>query len=428
MRHRIPRRPRWPALFIVVAATPASLMAQSVADTGGTLTLERALEEARQANALLPVSQMQVQAAVARAREARGLLLPTLSLDADLHAGTPQKYASSDAMVRVLADAPIYEGGALRAGVARGNAEADASRAGYRMTVRDVDYGVRATYSRILRADSSLAFHQRAIRRLESYLSVVQGRQAAGQGVGSDVLRTRQRLVTARADAAAVAREVVDARMALNDLLGRAPGAPLTLGPLPLPSAPGSVTGEPWLATPDVAQSEAAVRAGEADLRAARSGRLPHVRLEADAGAQPVLGSDVALLNNGTGWGTQVLLTFSLPFWDFGVHAGRVDAATASLHQARQQGVVVRRAARLAWTRAAADLATLYDEYGARDTAAAVARDSYLQAESLYRGGQGTALDVLDAYDAWVQANQDLLNVIYNCRVVRADLERWGTP
>ena len=58
--------------------------------------------------------------------------------------------------------------------------------------------------------------------------------------------------------------------------------------------------------------------------------------------------------------------------------------------------------------------------------AAQAAQDAYLQTESLYRGGQGTALDVLDAYDAWIQADQAQADATYNYRVSQADLIRWG--
>jgi outer membrane protein len=360
-------------------------------------------------------------------RQARGALYPKLSLDGDLHGGTPQSYASSDALFRVLTRTPIYDGGELRAGLARSNAEADAFRAGYRVAVRDVDYAVRVAYGLVLRAQATLTFRRRAVQRLQSYLAVVQARRAAGQGVGADVLQTQQRLASARADIATVRRDLHEGKMTLNDLLGRFPGAPLSLAPLPEPAPLQPASGQPWLQTPDIAQSEADVRASRADLAAARAGHKPHLDLEANVGTQPVLGSDVALLNNGTGSGAEVLLSFSMPFWDKGVYQGRLAEATAALGQARQQKVVVQRSARLAWTKAASDVGDLFTEYRARNTAAGVARDAYLQAESLYRGGQSTALTVLDAYDAWIQADQAQLNVIYDYRVAQAELARWGT-
>lgn len=415
-------------LLVLGSLASATLHAQPPAREVGSITLEQALEEAHRANAKLPVAAYQVQQAMARLRQARGQMYPRLSIDGDVHGGTPQSYASSDALARVLAQTPIYAGGELRAGVDRSSAEADSFIAGYRMSVRDVDHAVRLAYGQVLRAESSLAFRRRAVERLQAYLAVVESRRAAGQGVGADVLETRQRLAAARADISAATRDLDEGRLTLGNLLGREPNAEISLAPLPDPAPPVQPTGTPWLTTPDVAQSEADVRAREAGVREVRAGRKPHITLEGDVGTQPVLGSDVALLNNGTGSGAEVTINFSIPFWDNGVFRGRVDEANAALGQARQQRIVVQREAQLAWTQAVTDIADLYDEYQARDAAATAARDAYLQAESLYRGGQGTALGVLDAYDAWIQANQTRLDVVYNYRVAQADLYRWGAP
>ena len=432
MSRRAPRRRRaWIACAVLAAAVApgARLAAQSAAPDSAPLTLDEALREARAHNAQLPVASLALQGAIARLSQARGLRYPTLSLDGDLHGGAPAKYASNDALFRVLAQAPLYLGGALRAGVAQAGAEADAMRAGYRVAVRDVDFAVRVAYGRVVHAQRSLEFRERGVARLRAYLSVVESRRAAGQGVGADLLTTRQRLATTEADIATVQRDLDEARMALNDLLGRAPLDPLALAPLAAPAPPPDTSGEPWSTAPDLAQSEAQVRAASAGVQVARAGRKPQLLLQADAGVQPLLGGqDLAPLDNGRGWGGQILLLFSLPFWDHGVYRGRVDEATAALDQARQQQRVMTRAARLAWSSAYADVVDLYREYQARDQAATVARDAYLQAESLYRGGQGTALLVLDAYDAWVQADQSRIDVDYGYRVAEANLMRWGTP
>jgi outer membrane protein, adhesin transport system len=413
-----------PLVFAAYAPTQAS--AQTVADSTPVLTLSAALSEARQANAQLPVAEHQMQGALARADQARGELYPALSLDGDVHAGAPQKYASGDAFMRVLAQAPLYEGGQLRAARDRTAAEAQSYQAGYQVAVRDVDYAVRIAYAGLLRAQDGLAFRLTSIDRLNTYLLVVQGRQASGQGVGADLLRTQQRLASAEADVASLRRELDDATMALNDVLGRPPNAPLRVASLPDPSAPADTVGRPWEGVPDLAQSQSDIRAAQASVQETRAGRKLHLDVEADAGAQPVLNSTTALLNNGTGLGTEVTLSFSLPFWDKGVYRGRVAEAGAALGEAQQRDVVLQRAARLAWTQATVELGDLYNEYQARSRAVDAARDAYLQSESAYRGGQGTALDVLDAYDAWIQADQDRLDVRFSYRVSDAQLHRWG--
>jgi outer membrane protein TolC len=391
------------------------------------ITLEQALAEARRANAQLSEAQFKVQRAKAREREARGQLYPRLSIDGDLHGGAPQAYTSNDAVARILVQTPLYAGGELRAGIERSQAETESSAAGYRISAREVDLAVRVAYGRMLRDDATLGLLNRGIDRLQKYDSVVRARLAAGQGIGADALRTKERIASAQADRAAVKRALDEGRMTLNDLLGREPEAPLSLVPLPDPAPSAQRTEQLWLQVPEIAQSEADVRASQAGVQAARAGRRLHVTLEADAGTQQSWGPNLAPLNNGTGSGAQVLLNFSVPFWDNGIFRARMDEAHAALNEAQQHKIVVERAARLAWTQALSNAEQLYAEYNARHAAAATARDAYLQTESLYRGGQGTALEVLDAYDAWIQTNQMLLDVVYQYRVAQADLDRWGT-
>jgi outer membrane protein TolC len=67
-------------------------------------------------------------------------------------------------------------------------------------------------------------------------------------------------------------------------------------------------------------------------------------------------------------------------------------------------------------------------ELAERRRAAPLARDAYLSVESLYRGGVGTALEVLDAYTALVTTQQALADAVLGYRLAGAAAERWGTP
>lgn len=421
-------------ILTVLAVTALSLTfsvasrAESAEETVVPLTLGAALREAHRANMQLPLAQFELNAAQAQAKQAHGRYFPTFSLEGDLHDGAPQAYASGDALLAVYARVPLYEGGELRAERARSEAMVDVQGAGYRMAVREVDYEVRVNFDRVVRARSSLDFRRHAVARLNAYLSLVQARLASGQGVGADVLLAKQRLATARADTATVTRDLDEARLTLNDLLGRDPTAPLTLAALPDPEPPLESGGQPWLAAPDLQRANAEVRAAQSDLNVTRAGRRPHIDLEANAGVQPVLGTLDAPLNTGRDWGSEITLSFRLPLWDRGVHEGRMQEANTALLQAKQRETVAQRSANLAWSRASSNLSNLFAELEAREDAAKIARDAYLQTESLYRGGQSRALEVLDAYEAWIQAAQDRLDVIYAYRVAQAELQRWGKP
>ena len=56
------------------------------------------------------------------------------------------------------------------------------------------------------------------------------------------------------------------------------------------------------------------------------------------------------------------------------------------------------------------------------------ARDAYLQVESRYRGGLASALDVLEAHRAELDAAVLREETIARYRVAEAVLRRWGTP
>ncbi len=293
------------AVIAISSNFPAPSRARATEEALVPLTLDAALREARQANAELPLAQFELTAAEAQAKQARGRFFPTLSLEGDLHDGAPQRYASGDALLAVFARVPLYAGGELRAERARSEAMVEAQGAGYKMAVREVDYKVRVSFDRVVRARSSLEFRRHAVARLNAYLSLVQARLASGQGVGADVLLAKQRLATARADTATVTRDLDEALLTLNDLLGRDPTAPLTLASLPDPAPPQDPDGQPWLAAPDLQRANAEVQAAQSDLNATRAGRRPHIDLEANAGVEPVLGTLDAPLNTGRDWGSE---------------------------------------------------------------------------------------------------------------------------
>lgn len=395
-----------------------------------TLTLNAALAEARAANARLPIARLALQQSLDRLRQAKGALWPQLSLYGDLHPGTPSTYESSDAKLQVIADAPLYEGGALRAAVGAERALSQVARSDLRVAVKDVELAVRADYAQYLRYEREIDLQNRGVERLERYLAEVQSRQASGQGVGADVVRTRAQLLQARADLEAAKHALTEIRMELNDLVGRDPEAPLALASLPAPSPPqADTTSAPWSLTPDVQGALSSVSAAEADLAGARSVRLPHLSLSIAGGDQAALVDPApALMNDGRGWGVEAMLSLSLPLWSHGIYSGRIDEARDALSQSRQVVDATRRAVRLSYDRSASLLGPYFREIQVRERALESARDAYLEAESLYRGGSGTALDVLDAYRTWVSAGQAHEDAVLTYRLAQAGVLRWGTP
>ncbi len=86
------------------------------------------------------------------------------------------------------------------------------------------------------------------------------------------------------------------------------------------------------------------------------------------------------------------------------------------------------RDARLRWQAAREDVERWYRQVQLREAAVPLARDAYVLAESLYRGGSGTALEVLDGFSALVAASQSYTDAVLSYRLAEATALRWGTP
>ena len=412
------------ALAIAAACAPSTFAA---AQQRREITLDEALSAARVANAHLPVAALNVALIRQRLREQQAQNKPGLSWDGDLHAGAPTAYSGSDARLQLVGADTLFDGGRLRAAIASTQHLTRAATAGYRVVEKDLELAVRSRYADGLHAQQIGDIRRTSLDRLRNYLTLVQAQRAGGMGVASDVLRTQTHVASEEANIADAEGTFDDAEVDLNNLMGLPARGELTLQPMPLPVPPITPTGQPWTSVPDILNSEATAASADALVAATRADRRPQLWVSADVGRLQTIGSTPGL-NVGTGNGAELTLWFNWPIWDFGGFKARLAQAQLAARQAADSATVVRRQAELEWSRAVEQIADFYHVYELRSRSVPVARDSYLQTESLYRGGIGTALDVIDAFSAWVDAQIAEADAILDYRQAEARLIRWGTP
>ncbi|HEY6929102.1 MAG TPA: TolC family protein [Thermoanaerobaculia bacterium] len=443
MAGRLPvsRVMQWPAAAcLLLVCLPVA------GQTETPLTLEDALREAHAANAKLPVSAFDVTIARQKREEARAERWLKVALEGDFIYAPPSGYDPiltnlGEFRSQVVARQPVYDGGARRAAIAASEAEVASAGARYRIAEKDLDLEVRSRFAELLEAANEIEIRREGIERLTSYQTSLQSRRAAGQGVGADILKTGVRLSVEQASLVEAEQRSDEARVALNDLMGRDVRGPLVPAPLPPPEKPTDLEGSAWAGAPELAAAEAETKAAEAQADVARAEGKPHLFLGADVG---FWGSDTsrwipldirATDPDANFWdrvrrdaGYSFNLTFSWPLWDFGAIRARVAQADAALRQSRQKLEVERREARRQWESAMLALQNLYRQIEILSRAAPDARDSYLDAESRYRGGAANALEVLDAYSASVEAGVRLAESVSRYRIARAVAQRWGAP
>jgi outer membrane protein len=431
------------------AITLAAALAVSVggAATGqAPLTLEDALRAAETANAQLPVAAREIDIAREKAREARADLWLKLAAVGDLIYAPSYGYDPivtnlGEERIQLAVQQPIYDGGARRAAVALAEAGLSAAGARYRQSERDLDLAVRSRYDEWVEAQSEIDARGRGLERLRSYRTWLKSRQASGQGIASDVLRTEVRISSEEANLLEAEQRRDEARLELNDLMGRDPEEPLTLAALPEPGPGAAALPDAWQTAPELAAAEAETRAAAAGVRIARAERKIHLLAAADAGlwgsdTEHLIPPDLEASHRGATLGDRLRrdagyslsLGFVWPLWDTGGIRARIAESENAHRQAELVQEAERRRARLEWERAHRVRGDVYRQIEVLSRAVPGARDSYLEAESRYRGGAATSLEVLDAYAAWIDTQVRLADAVMRCRIAEALEMRWGTP
>jgi cobalt-zinc-cadmium efflux system outer membrane protein len=236
----------------------------------------------------------------------------------------------------------------------------------------------------------------------------------AGEVAGYDRRRLEREQRSAEARLAETRADQERGRARLAALIGRAVDAGIA-GRL-IPEAPPALPNlQARLATrPDLSALTARVDAAQADNAAARR-NLP----ELTVGIGGKRADDGMVRENGN----LVMLAFNLPLFDRQQasdrrSAAQAQAARAELGLARQQaeGELV------GLHRQLTQLIIAAERY--RDTAVAPSFDLVRIAETAYRAGESTILELLDAYKGALEAETTALDLEWKAREVRIELDQ----
>ena len=405
------------------------------------LTVEQALREARTANAQLPLAALDVSIARERVREAKARRWLQVSVEASLRYAPPfASYGSggsgdvNEETLQAVMTQPIYEGDRIEARVRAAEADVVGRTARYRIDEKSLELEVRLRFARYEQFRESLVLRRDGLRQLDEYVTRIDERRAAGQPVTADLLKAQARALAETATIRALERQLAEVALEINDLLGRAPEQPLVVARLSDPAAPDPITSssQPWRVAPDIREAEWEVRSAAENIDVATAARKPHVGAIFDVG---LLGGGIGgmpswvrpadRLRNDFGVSAGVYLSWAV--FDLGIISAQVAQARLMHDHTSQSLVLAERNARLEWARANTLLVGSDAELRIRVRAVPAAHDAYLEAASLYRGGRGTALEVLDAYANWIAAADAQLAALFQYRAAQAALERWGT-
>ena len=397
------------------------------------MTLEEVLRRARDANLKLPQATLETEAADRKVREARAERWMKVAIDGDFIYAPPGGYDpvvtnAGEARLQLTAKQPILDGGARKAAIDRARSDRDAARARLRVAEKDLEVEVRSRFAEWLEADAEITARRNGLERLGRYRTSLESRKASGQGIAADLLKTQVRLASDEADAIDAEGRRAEAAAELAAMMGLPPDAPLALvAPAPEPSPALDASAAP-AAGPEVAEAEALERGAQADIRAARAEKRLHLSASADAGWWGADTTRWAVERWRRDAGFSLGMQVSWLLWDFGASDARIARADLDARRARLEIASREREAGLQRARAAATARALSRQIDVLTRAEPSARDAYLDAESRYRGGAATSLEVIDAYAASVEASVKLAQALSRLRIAQALERRWETP
>lgn len=404
-----------PALRALLIAAPALLAAQGPV----TLTLGGAARLAAAQSGASNVARTRVDQADARVRQAKSLLMPTLSASAG-EVERNQNTATFGFSFRDPSGKPVFDpNGQIIPPVKvidlRGKAQANLVDLSVAAKLTAVKQAVRVAqadaigagdqaasqaanaYVRAVRADAVLGARLADSTLAAELLTIAQDQVKAGVGVALDVTRAKSQVSSAHAQLITARAERDRARLDLRRATGLDANADVVLADslmtLPVSGASPSAEEGTRIALarrPDIRAAAEQKIAAERGVSATRLERLPTVGLFGDQGA--IGGSTSHLLNTYT-WGLQV----SLPIFDGFRREGRLQEQQAQVREADVRRRDLEAQAAIDVRTALVDLSTAREMLAAAEERLSLAQQELEQARQRFAAGVSGNADVITA-------------------------------
>jgi NodT family efflux transporter outer membrane factor (OMF) lipoprotein len=419
------------------AAPPAAWPADRWWTAYGDPQLDALMDEALKGSPTLAEASARLRAAQARAQEARGATLPSLSANGQAaeakqsyNNGIPAQFVprgwndTGKATLDLSYDLDLW--GRNRAALKATVSEADAARMDEAEARLVLTTGVAAAYADFVRLTAERAAADSALQNREASADLVTHRVEGGAANQGEADQARAAAAQARQDLAALDEQLAVARDQLAALTGAGPDRGLALD-APKPTVAAGFGLPPNLAAdllgrrPDLQAARLRAEAAAKRIDVARAGFYPNVNLAALIGVQS-LGLD-NLTRSGSGIG-QAGLAFSLPIFEGGRLQGAYKGARAEYDAAvaAYDGALVTALQQVA--DAAAGKRALEARLAAARESLAAGESAYRVARLRYEGGLTSYLTLLTAEDAVITERRTVAQLEARALTLDASLVR----
>ena len=308
--------------------------------------------------------------------------------------------------------------GKFRRATEAARAELLATQWGQKAVVSSLVSNVATAYFQLLELDLEMEISKRALNSRKESLRLVEIRQKGGATSLMDVRQSEQLVYTAAAAIPDLERRIEQQENLISILLGRNPGF-VTRGNTLLenavpPSVPAGLPSSLLDRRPDIQSAEQQLIAANARIGVAKAAYFPQITLTAVAGFQSAALSD--------------LFTGPAGLWNFGGQlaqpiftAGKIRSGVRLTEAQQQEAVLIYQHSIQQAFRDVADSLVAYrknQEFREQqELLTNAAKDATRLAESRYRGGVTSYLEVLDSDTRYFDAQLGLAQAQLNERL-----------
>lgn len=305
------------------------------------------------------------------------------------------------------------------------------SRQTYRNQLEQLLQTVETLYLNATLADMNVDIARQRVTERRSALKISNDLYKGGFVAAYDVLQYKSQLGQALQQLLTAEGSAEKARESLVVALGLAPGTVLTLDtqhtPSPPPADGQAGLDQALIKRPEIAALTWAAKAARANVSAMARYSAPTVSLSAQyLGSNPSAYSNTGAQVPGNFiWSEfNIIGTLNIPILDGRVAHWEKKQAEATLSQAEHQLAVTRRSVEQEVISAFTDLKTYWQQVTLAKETAAQAKEAYQIALVRYREGFSSSIELLNAQDTYVQADQALATAIYNYQVAEVNWRR----
>jgi len=412
------------------------------------LSLEEAIQTGLENSPIIHISEMSVQYAEARAREAGTALLPSLrvygsyqrlsdvpefTLDvpfSDMPADGIEIFPNivDHYTARISLQQPLFTGFRLQGNRDALKYTARAERHSHRADKNELEYAIIKAYWSAYRAREAKRVVSASIEQLQEHLHNVENFYEEGLVTRNEVLKVQVQLSNTNVRIIEAGNNVRVAMVRLNNLIGLPLHTDIELTSEPQYELTNSQDIDDYITTavgdnPEILELESRKQAGASALRVARSGRYPQIYLNGGYYYQRPHQRYLPLRDEfNDSWNIGITLSFDI--WNWRATSHRTSQARAQLRQTEYALEKRRDDITVEVMQEYLNVESARKQVEAAKIAVEQAKENYRVTSDLFKEDMVVNADVLDADVALLQTHINYIDALVKYEIAQAGLRK----